>query len=209
MSAESLKSDPNDKIDIRADYAESFVADRLKEIIQVPAILEQLVKDLNGEIHDQIKPIEQELAVIGVEKNDINDKLKKWQEALEDSPELIDSLKDRLAQLTLKRKTLQSRENEILSVLKHKNDNVSSKDMEVILAGLDRLLADSEKSKIKEIYRIFKNKVTFDPLNKANIKIYMMFDEAIINQLNERYKEAVSEKDTASLVISRPFEVAI
>lgn len=209
MSAESLKSDPNDKIDIRADYAESFVADRLKEIIQVPAILEQLVKDINGEIHDQIKPIEQELAVIGVEKNDINDKLKKWQEALEDSPELIDSLKDRLAQLTLKRKTLQSRENEILSVLEHKNDNVSSKDMEVILAGLDRLLADSEKSKIKEIYRIFKNKVTFDPLNKANIKIYMMFDEAIINQLNERYKEAVSDKDTASLVISRPFEVAI
>ncbi|MDU6522543.1 MAG: hypothetical protein E6540_01110 [Enterococcus sp.] len=81
--------------------------------------------------------------------------------------------------------------------------------MEVILAGLDRLLADSEKSKIKEIYRIFIKKITFDPLNKVDIKIYMMFDETIINQLNERYKEAVSDKDTASLVISRPFEVAI
>ncbi|WP_430599475.1 hypothetical protein [Enterococcus sp. DIV0179] len=123
----------------------------------------------------------------------------KWQEVLEDSPELIDSLKDRLAQLTLLRKELQVRENEILGVLQHKGEKVSINNVRQILVGLDRLLLNREKKEIKELYRIFIKKITFDPLNKADIKLYLAFDEGIINQLNERYKEAVSKKGTDTI----------
>ncbi|WP_270346200.1 hypothetical protein [Enterococcus thailandicus] len=118
---------------------------------------------------------------------------------MEDSPELIDSLKDRLAQLTLLRKELQVRENEILGVLQHKGEKVSINNVRQILVGLDRLLLNREKKEIKELYRIFIKKITFDPLNKADIKLYLAFDEGIINQLNERYKEAVSKKGTDTI----------
>ncbi|MGG5370327.1 hypothetical protein IGI67_001952 [Enterococcus sp. AZ196] len=106
---------------IRKEYAEEFVAARLKEIVQVPEILDSLVKDMNQELQEQVAPLEQELAVIAFEKLDLAPKLERLQLALEDSPDLHDNLIDRINELTSKISLHTQRENEILSILYHKD----------------------------------------------------------------------------------------
>ncbi|RXX01916.1 recombinase family protein, partial [Enterococcus faecium] len=97
---------------IRAEQAETFVADRLKEIVQLPEVLPRLVAALNEEIVRQSQPLEQELVVLLERKEELKNKIEKWEVALEDSPELFPMLKDRLDELTEKRRQLHIRENE-------------------------------------------------------------------------------------------------
>ncbi|WP_254907298.1 MULTISPECIES: recombinase family protein [unclassified Enterococcus] len=178
---------------IRADKAEAFIAARLKEIVQNHTILRDLVVQLNKELVDQIQPLEQELAIISVRNEEINRKLIKLYDAIEDSPELFESVKDRLEDLSTKRKEYQMRENEILAILQHKGEQVTIKNVQSIVNGLDALLTNRKKNEVKKIYRTFIDKITFDKLNKEDIKIYMKFDQLVIDQLNEHYKEVVSE----------------
>lgn len=191
---------------IRADKAEAFVAARLKEIVQVPEILASLVKQTNQELREQITPLEQELAVIASEKLELTPKLKRLEGALVDSPELYDNLIDRIKDLQAKIALHTQRENEILSILSRKDRKIEVENVQQITASLDRLLEHSEKKVVKEIYRTFIDKITFDKLNKEDIKIYMKFDETIIQQLNDIYNEVVSDdSDAASFVLERPF----
>ncbi|MDT2659244.1 recombinase family protein [Enterococcus hulanensis] len=191
---------------IRKEKAEEFVAARLKEIVQVPEILDSLVKEMNRELHEQIAPLEQELAVVATEKLDLKPKLDRLQQALEDSPELHDSLIDRINELTSKIMLHTQRENEILTILSHKDKKIEVENVQQIISSLDHLLAHSEKKVAKEIYRTFIDKILFDKKNKDDIKIYMKFDQTIVTQLNEIYQKVVSDKrDTTSFLLQTPF----
>ncbi|MBC2053444.1 hypothetical protein HCJ34_06640 [Listeria welshimeri] len=195
---------------IHADKGEAFVAARLKEIIQNPTVLKQLATDLNRELIDQVKLLEQELAVIFVEKEETNGKLTRLYEAVEDSPELLDSVKECLEELSNIRKNHQFRENEILAVLKHKREKLEIKDVHLIVNGLGRLLDNREKNEIKQIYRIFIDRITFDKLDKDDIKIYMKFYQIVMNQLNEYYKGVVYKlMNTAFFVLKTKFALII
>lgn len=191
---------------IRKEKAEEFVATRLKEIVQVPEILDSLVKEMNRELHEQIAPLEQELAVIATEKQDLAPKLDRLQQALEDSPDLHDNLIGRINELTSKIMLHTQRENEILTMLSHKDQKIKVENVQQIVSSLDHLLEKSEKKVVKEIYRTFIDKILFDKKNKDDIKIYMKFDQTIVTQLNELYQEVVSDKkDTTSFLLQTPF----
>lgn len=191
---------------IRKEKAEDFVAARLKEIVQVPEILDSLVKEMNRELHEQIAPLEQELAVIATEKQDLAPKLERLQQALEDSPDLHDNLIGRINELTSKIMLHTQRENEILTILSHKDQKIEVENVQQIVSSLDHLLEQSEKKVVKEIYRTFIDKILFDKKNKDDIKIYMKFDQKIVTQLNELYQKVVSDKkDTTSFVLKTPF----
>lgn len=77
---------------IQAKVAEAFVADRLKEIIQVPEIVEQLVKELNKEKVCQVMPLEQELAVNQVEQSSLEEKLTRFRQVLDVTPEMVEDI---------------------------------------------------------------------------------------------------------------------
>lgn len=191
---------------IRKEKAEDFVAARLKEIVQVPEILDSLVKEMNRELHEQIAPLEQELAVIATEKQDLAPKLERLQQALEDSPDLHDNLIGRINELTSKIMLHTQRENEILTILSHKDQKIEVENVQQIVSSLDHLLEQSEKKVVKEIYRTFIDKILFDKKNMDDIKIYMKFDQKIVTQLNELYQKVVSDKkDTTSFVLKTPF----
>ncbi|AQT57418.1 TPA: recombinase family protein [Enterococcus faecium] len=194
---------------IRAEQAETFVADRLKEIVQLPEVLPRLVAALNEEIVRQSQPLEQELVVLLERKEELKTKIEKWEAALEDSPELFPMLKDRLDELTEKRRQLHIRENEILGIFQQ-GEPIQVKDVQRILTNLDRFLAQSEKKQIKALYRTFIEKITFDPNHKEMLEITMKFTHAVVQQLNEQYQIAVSKtKDTAIFVLKTPFTLTI
>lgn len=195
---------------IRADFAEKFVSDRLRELVSFPEFLAVLVKEINQKILDEISPLEQELATLQLTMQEIDEKLTAWEQF-----ELIE--KDLNEDVTLRKDQLREqmifakqREREILSVLEHQEQKVEVADVQQILQALDRMLQKASKPVIKQIYRSFIEKIEFDPLNKEHIRITMKFDEAIIHQLNQIYQEAVSgETDAAFFVLKRPFMLIV
>ena len=68
---------------------------------------------------------------------------------MEDSPELFPMLKDRLNELTEKRRQLQIRENEILGIFQQQGEPIQVKDVQQILTSLDCFLIQSEKKQVK------------------------------------------------------------
>ncbi|EOM70484.1 hypothetical protein SKC_00248 [Enterococcus faecium EnGen0164] len=170
----------------------------------------RLVAALNEEIVRQSQPLEQELVVLLERKEELKTKIEKWEAALEDSPELFPMLKDRLDELTEKRRQLHIRENEILGIFQQQGEPIQVKDVQRILTSLDRFLAQSEKKQIKALYRTFIEKITFDPNHKEILEITMKFTPAVVQQLNEQYQIAVSKtKDTAIFVLKTPFTLTI
>ncbi len=115
-------------------------------------------------------------------------KIEKWEAALEDSLELFPILKDRLDELTGKRRQLHIRENEILGIFQQQGEPIQ----------------------VKALYRTFIEKITFDPNQKEILEITMKFTPAVVQQLNEQYQIAVSKtKDTAIFVLKTPFTLTI
>ena len=158
----------------------------------------------------QSQPLEQELVMLLERKEELKTKIEKWEAALEDSPELFPMLKDRLDELTEKRRQLHIREHEILGIFQQQGEPIQVKDVQRILTSLDRFLAQSEKKQIKALYRTFIEKITFDPNHKEILEITMKFTPAVVQQLNEQYQIAVSKtKDTAIFVLKTPFTLTI
>ncbi|HIY58924.1 MAG TPA: recombinase family protein [Candidatus Tetragenococcus pullicola] len=195
---------------IRADDAEKFVRERLLEMVQVPGILKSLVKSLNAEIANQIKPLEQELAVIITEKEDTVRKLDKLKAAVIDMPDMLESLDDRIRELEEKRINCQVRENEILSFLERKEKKVSHKNVQQIGEGLEFLLKSKNKNEVKKIYCTFIEKITFDKDSKDDIRITMKFDQPVIDQLNQIYAKETPEATGASFFsLETPFVLTV
>lgn len=195
---------------IRADYIEKFVADRLVEIITVPGFLDVLVREINARIREEIKPLEQELAVLETTIQDISEKLESWKQFEAIANEFSEDINQRKEELTEQLIFSKQREREILSVLEHQDQLVEVTDIEKILKALNEMLKHAEKAVIKQVYRSFIEKVEFDPLNKEDIRITMRFDENVIQQLNQIYQEAVSDHmDTAFFVLKRPFTLIV
>lgn len=195
---------------IRADHAEQFVADRLRELVTMPDFLSSLVKEINQKILEEIRPLEQELAVLLGDMEELNEKLETWENfelITNDFPEEILLRKNEVKEHLMFAK---QREREILSVLEHQHQKVTMEDTERLFQALDKFLQTADKSAIKQVYRTFIQEVKFDPLNKNDIKITMAFDETVIHQLNQIYQETVSKQmDTVFFVLERPFTMAI
>lgn len=195
---------------MRADYIEKFVADRLVEIITVPGFLDVLVREINARIREEIKPLEQELAVLETTIQDISEKLESWKQFEAIANEFSEDINQRKEELTEQLIFSKQREREILSVLEHQDQLVEVTDIEKILKALNEMLKHAEKAVIQQVYRSFIEKVEFDPLNKEDIRITMRFDENVIQQLNQIYQEAVSDHmDTAFFVLKRPFTLIV
>ncbi|MBO0457746.1 recombinase family protein [Enterococcus hulanensis] len=195
---------------IRADFIEKFVADRLTEIVTVPSFLEVLVREINTRIREEIKPLEQELAVLETTIQEMNEKLESWKQFEMIATEFSTDIQQRKEELTEQLIFSKQRVREILSVLDHQDQLVEVADVEKILTALDKMLKRAEKAVVKQVYRSFIDRVEFDLLNKEDIKITMRFDETVIKQLNQLYQEAVSHHaDTALFVLKRPFTLIV
>lgn len=187
---------------IKAEVAEKFVADRLKEIIQQPEILEGIVAKLNEERVEQLVPLEQELATNLVEQESVNEKIQRWNDLLEISPEMIVDVQPKINQLDSQLIMLKQREYQIELILGNKDKSIKTKHVTQLINALDTLLKGKEKKQVKVIYRSFIKEIRFDKQNKEDIKMVMYFDQDTINQLNEFYRETTLGKtDVVSLFV--------
>lgn len=187
---------------IKAEVAEKFVADRLKEIMQQPSILKSIIIKLNEERVEQLIPLEQELATNLVEQESVNEKKQRWNDLLEISPEMMVDVQPKISQLDSQLIMLRQREYQIGLILDNKDRSIKFEHVTQLINALDTLLEGKEKKQVKAIYRSFIKEVRFDKQNKEDIKMVMYFDQDIINQLNEYYRETtLGQTDVVSLFV--------
>lgn len=194
---------------IRAETAEGFVADRLKEVIQVPEILEKLVKELNLQMKEANNQYEDQLSNLKTKAYEIETKLNKWNDLLEDNPEMIVELADRINELQ-NRKIMNREEQNQLTLQKNKErESLKVTDITVLLNAIERLLKEGTTKEVKQIYQCFIKEITFNKDTKANIQMILYFEEAIVNQLNKSYQEAISRGDMAIFVSQLTIELTV
>ena len=128
----------------------------------------------------------------------LEEKLTRFRQVLEVTPEMVEDIQLRINSLINKQNQLKRRNYEILSILDHQDVKVHVKDVKQLVKALDELLEGREKAKIKAIYRTFIKEITFEVHDKTQLQLTMYFDEGIISQLNEHYREVVSSKMDAA-----------
>lgn len=194
---------------IRADVAEGFVADRLKEIIQVPEILDGLVKEINLQMKKASSQYETELSLLQVKATDIEEKLSKWNNLLEDNPEMIVELDGRINELQNQKIINQEEQNQLKRQKDQENESIKVTDVTVLLNGIEGLLKKGTTKEVKQIYQCFIKEITFNKDTKTDIRMTLFFDETIVDQLNKSYQEAISRGDVVIFVYKDIIEITL
>ncbi len=183
---------------VRADFAEAYVAERLKEIVQVPEILAQLIECSNAEMVEQVKPMEQELAVIIVQQDELEQKLNNLYLAVEDDDSFLDVLRPRMNELRAQQYELKQRELDIINFLDNKGKKLNVDDVKVIVEAIDRMVVNQEKAKLKQLYSIFIEKITFEKGDNEHLNIHLAFDETTKEWIEKR--EAPTDDESVGAI---------
>mgnify|MGYP001606678094 FL=1 len=171
---------------IRAEVAESFVLDRLREVIAFPENLNKIIDELNQQIKSQRKPWELELQTLEKELVETQAKIDRWHTLLKDTPELSSELGTRIEHLEIDYYNHKQRIKELNCMLEVEGYNIKRADSKKVLELVNALIEDYDSKKTtKAILKTFVNRITFDKESKSDFKIYMTFDQLIIDRLNE------------------------
>lgn len=195
---------------IRAEVAEAFVEERLKEVVLLPAHLKEIIKGLNKELKEQRAPLELEQKVVQQQEQDIQAKITKWKSLIEDTPELAKELEARMKELEIELAVTRQRRQTIASFLEKEGVQLNPAEVEKMLHYVNALLAGRNKKDIKAIYRTFIESITFNKETKGDIQIRMLFDAPIINQLNQVYQAGgTSQVGVSPVSLSFPIQITI
>lgn len=79
----------------------------------------------------------------------------------------------------------------------------------ILLNAVDKLIEEGTTKEVKQIYQCFIKEITFNKETKSDIQMTLYFDEAIVNQLNKSYQEAISRGDVAIFVLKTPTKIEL
>ncbi|MDU2239745.1 MAG: recombinase family protein [Paenibacillus sp.] len=161
---------------VKADYAESFVYQRLKEVINNERILADVISVMNQDRKGNTAPLQEELKAIHQKVESIEGKRQKYFGLFED--ELVDreTLANRLEELKAEKERLLARKSEIEWELG--NDNSQMVDFEyvrTILAQLDQFLFKASTEQIKSLLHLVIKQISVK--NRKIEAIELNFDE--------------------------------
>ena len=105
---------------------------------------------------------------------------------LKDTPELSSELSARIEQLEIAYYTHKQRIQEFNRILEVEGYKIKKEDTKKVLEMVNGLIEDSDSKKTtKAILKTFVDWITFDKESKSNFKIYMTFDQVVIDRQNE------------------------
>lgn len=170
---------------IRADFAEQYVLERLREVITYPDILAKVIEELNQQLKSNKQPWDQEQKLLERECLSLEKKIQKWQDLLMDSPDLFTEIKERITSLRNELQEKEQRLTEVQQLLLDQGDQVNKVDTERAFELVGSLIQpDTPKKTIKAILLTFVDRITFEKETKNNLQIHVTFDQSTIEKLN-------------------------
>ena len=165
---------------IRKEVAEKYVIDRLKEVVLQPAILRDIVKNINTRLSGKIKPLEDELQNIDKSLAGIDAKKQKLFKLYEDDLIEKDDLSKRFEQLKDDYAKLEARKAEIAPQLEAQNRQpISYEFVRSVLTEFDRLLGSAPNEQQKALLRLIIKEISIKKDRRRIESIELCFDEEI------------------------------
>ena len=181
-------------------------------MIAFPENLNKIIDELNQQIRSQRKPWELELQTIEKELVETQTKIDRWHTLLKDTPELSSELSARIEQLEITYYTHKQRIQELNRILEVEGYKIKKEDTKKVLELVNALIEDCDSKKTtKAILKTFVDRITFDKESKSNFKIYMTFDQVVIDRLNEfMSSEPTAELNAVgSFVLSKILKITV
>ncbi|MBP1994645.1 hypothetical protein J2Z66_006284 [Paenibacillus eucommiae] len=181
---------------VKADYAESFVYQRIKEVIYNECILADVITAMNKHHKGNTTPLQEELKSIHQKVESIESKRQKYFGLFED--ELVDreTLANRLEELKAEKERLIARKSEIEWELS--NDSSQLVDFEyvrAILGQLDQLLFKASTEQIKSLLHLVIKQISVK--NRKIEAIELNFDK----DMQKHFLAAPSDDESEGLFL--------
>ncbi|WP_326512184.1 recombinase family protein [Clostridium intestinale] len=162
---------------VRADYAEEYVVSRIKEVVFNENILKDIVKNLNKDRKDTIKPLERELEQLTKSLKELENRKNRVFELYEDGTIDKQTLAQRIENMTKEIDVKSKRRIKIQKELESNNSvNIPYEVVKDTLSNFHKLLEVSATEDKKTLLQLIISKITIK--NKKDIaSIELHFDE--------------------------------
>ena len=153
-----------------------------------------------------------ELQTLEKEMVETQSKIDRWYTLLKDTPELSNELGKRIEHLEIEYYNHKQRIKELNCMLEVEGYNIKRADSKRVLELVNALIEDSDSKKTtKTILKTFVDRITFDKVSKSDFKIYMTFDQLIIDRLNEFMSSEPTAETNAvgSFILSKTLKITI
>ncbi|QIB27944.1 recombinase family protein [Caloranaerobacter azorensis] len=148
---------------VRADKAEAYVFNRIKEVLLNEKVLKDIVDNLNKTREEKIKPLEKELENIRKQIENYNIKKKRIFELYEDGVIEKEILMGRLKEIEDILEKLNIRKNEILKEIElNGSEKIPYEVVREIMQDFEKLMSNADKEQRKLFLQLIINKITVD-----------------------------------------------
>lgn len=188
---------------IRADTADEQVASKLSRVIQQPEILDAVIENMNKKMNEEKEPLEQKRRSIQSEIELAEQNIERFLGLMIQAPEIAEDLQVRVKELENSCFDLRNQEREIQHVLNQTSKAISKKETQRVLDLLGLAIKNKEKKELKEIYKTFIDKITFDKATKE-VTVHLVFSKEILKMLNNNFglEPSSSLADEGSFTLS-------
>lgn len=148
---------------VRADKAEAYVFNRIKEVLLNEKVLKDIVDNLNKTREEKIKPLEKELENIKKQIENYNIKKKRVFELYEDGVIEKEILMGRLKEIEDILEKLNIRKNEIMKEIElNGSEKIPYEVVREIMQDFEKLMSNADKEQRKLFLQLIINKITVD-----------------------------------------------
>lgn len=145
---------------VRADYAEEYVINRLQELVNNEKVLKDIVKNLNKERKEAIKPLEKELEGINKKTDELIKRKDKLFEAFEEGLIGKDDFKNRLNVIQNEMDQLSKRKDELEIELRNNNSvNIPYELVKKVLENFNEVMKQATPQQKKTLLHVMINKI--------------------------------------------------
>jgi site-specific DNA recombinase len=190
---------------IRADYAEEYVFNRIREVVLNEDILKDIVDNLNESRKKNIRPLERELELMSKELKKLSDKKGKVFELYEESMISKENLMSRLNEIDEMINSKLVRKKVIDSELKQNtSDKIPFKAVKKIMNDFNNMLIEAPKDKQKVLLQMLIAKITIKDRKKIDT-IEIQFNKEMQRFVSQEKGESSENEDSPSFL----FKIAI
>lgn len=192
---------------VRADYAEQYVFDRIREVIVNDVILKDIVENINSSRTNSIRPLKEELVAVEKKILDLQTRQERWLDNLEagriDENLVVTRLKNLKGELDNQRQ----RERELQSLLDNDTEVelIEFQQVKDIMSSFHQLLDKSPQENKKMLLLLLIKRVTITDRKKIDT-IEIEFNEGIQEHLLNIKGESSNNEGSPSFYA---FKIAI
>lgn len=176
---------------IRADIAESLVAEKLNQVLSDPNVGQKVVQQMEKRWAGQQRMIGDLIANKQRDIAELAKKRQRLQTTIDEEPSVKADLEPRIHQLTVEQVHAETDLHELQERSGGKSNGLQVDNVDQLLRLVAGVISGHDTKTLKHIYQLFIESVTFDRREKL-VWVHMRFDADVIASLNE-YTEGTSK----------------